>query len=81
MQSPSRDWPEDVCSVVAVEAVDAAAGWLRHEAVVPGEGEVGAVDVQRGLEEHGPGGLQVRGARPEPDTRGNYYCSTQKYFS
>ena len=47
--------------------MDPAAGRLRHEAVIPGEGEVGAVDVQRGLEEHGPGGLQVRGARPEPE--------------
>jgi len=49
--------PEDVRGVVAVETVNPAAGGLRHEAVVPAQGEVGAVDVEGGLEEDRSVGL------------------------
>ena len=65
--SPSSALPEDVSGVVAVQTVHPPTGRLRHEAVVSSHGEVGAVDVEGGLEEDWSGGLQVRGGGPEPD--------------
>ena len=53
--------PEDVRGVVAVQTVDPPAGRLRHQAVVSPQCEVGAVDVEGGLEEDWSVGLQVGG--------------------
>ena len=53
--------------------MDAATGGLRHEAVIPREGEVGDVDVEGGLEEHRALALQVRRTRPEPAERLNEF--------
>ena len=64
-------WPQHIGGVVAVEAVDAAAGGLRHEAVIPRQGEVCDVDVEGGLEEHRALALQVRRTRPEPEKMSN----------
>ena len=58
--------PQHIGGVVAVEAVHPATGGLRHEAVIPRQGEVGDVDVEGGLEEHRALALQVWGTRPEP---------------
>ena len=65
----SDHWPQHIGGVIAVEAVDATAGGLRHEAVIPREGEVGDVDVEGGLEEHRALALQVRRTGPEPAER------------
>ena len=59
--------PQDICGVVAVQTVNPATGWLRHQTIVASQGKVGTVDVQSWLEEHGVTGLQVRRTRPKPN--------------
>ena len=68
--------PQHISGVVAVKTVNSARGWLRHETVVSGESEVGAVDVESWLEKHRVTRLQVRSSRPEPDTTQYHYHHT-----
>ena len=39
---------------------------LRHQTVIPGQGQVADVDVESGLQEDGVGGLQMGSTGPEP---------------